>query len=114
MLAYFTAALLAAQLAIDAAPPAAPLRVRVSDPAVIRTAVKAALAASPAPARDTGRILSGDAQSGLSQAFDEARVPGCLNPDALKHQPAKIGFIDLSGILVVPFWLAAVARGKCQ
>jgi len=96
------------------APATLPLRARISDPAVVHAAVKEALAGSDPPARGTGRILSGDAQTGLSQAFDDARVPGCLNTDALKHQPAKIGIVDLTGILAVPFWLTAMARGKCQ
>lgn len=41
-------------------------------------------------------------------------MPGCLNTDALKHQPAKIGVVDLGGILAIPFWLTAIAREKCQ
>jgi hypothetical protein len=121
MTAYLATALLAAQLAMDApatAPavaPATPLAARVSDPAVIRTAVKAALAGSsdhPSPRGTTA--LSGDAHAGFTRAVDEARVPGCINTDALKHQPAKVGAISFDGLMAVSFWLTAMVRGKCN
>lgn len=110
--------LLAAALTTLPAPvplPPAPLAVRVTDPAVIRVAVREALASdAPTTARNTGRVLSGDAHAGFTQAVDEARVPGCLNTDALKHQPAKLGVVSFDGLMAVPFWLTAMVRGKCQ
>lgn len=65
----FTALLAAALTTLPVPDAPAPLRARVTDPAVIRTAVKAALA-TDAPPSDTGRILSGDAHAGLGEAFD--------------------------------------------
>lgn len=122
MTAYLATALLAAQLAMDAsaaapavAPAVTPLAARVSDPAVIRTAVKIALAGSsnqPSPRETTA--LSGDAHAGFTRAVDEARVPGCFNTDALKHQPASIGAISFKELAAVPFWLGAMVRGKCN
>jgi hypothetical protein len=142
MTVYLATALLAAQLAMDAsaaAPAAAPsvapavapavtpavapavtpavtpIAARASDPAVIRTAVKAVLAGSsdqPSPRETTA--LSGDAHTGFTRAVDEARVPGCLNTDALKHQPPKAGAISFDGLMAVPFWLSAMVRGKCN
>lgn len=110
--------LFAAALATPPAPaplPPTPLAARVTDPAVIRVAVREALASDAAtPPRGTGRVLSGDAHAGMTEAFDDARVPGCLNPDALKHQPAKIGVVSFDGLMALPFWLTAMARGKCQ
>jgi len=117
MTAYLATALLAAQLAMSAqaAPPPSSLTARVTDPTVIRTAVKEALAGSteqPLPRRMTA--LSGDAHAGFSRAVDEARVPGCLNTDALKHQPPKLGPISFDTLMAVPFWLSAIVRGKCN
>lgn len=117
MTAYLATALLAAQLAMSAqaAPPPSSLTARVTDPAVIRTAVKEALAGSTEqllPRRMTA--LSGDAHAGFSRAVDEARVPGCLNTDALKHQPPKLGPISFDTLMAVPFWLSAIVRGKCN
>lgn len=118
MTAYLATALLAAQLAMDAsaaAPPVASLAARVSDPAVIRTAVKAALAdGSDQPSPRGTTALSGDAHAGFTRAVDEARVPGCLNTDALKHQPPKVGSISFDGLMAMPFWLSAMVRGKCN
>jgi hypothetical protein len=116
--AYLATALLAAQLAMDApapAPPAPSLSARVSDPAVIRAAVREALAArSQPPAPRGATALSGDAHASFTRAVDEARVPGCLNTDAMKHQPPHIGAIDFTGLMAVPFWVSAMVRGKCH
>ena len=108
----FAGALAALPLAGDPLVPPATLSARISDPAVIRAAVKEAVAGSAGNRKDT--VLSGDASQGLAAAFDEARVPGCLNPDALKHQPAKIGPVGIGGIYALPFLAAAIVRGKCN
>lgn len=100
-----------------ALPPAStpPLRARLTDPAVIRVAVREAVAADPAPPPGSGTMaLSARQYRGFAQAMEEARVPDCLHPDAMKHQPPKIGPIDLGGIFVLPFWAAAIVRGKCN
>ena len=108
----FAGALAALPLAADPLVPPATLSARISDPAVIRAAVKEAVAGSAGNRKDT--VLSGDTSQGLAAAFDEARVPGCLNPDALKHQPARIGPVGIGGIYALPFLAAAIVRGKCN
>lgn len=107
------ATLLAAALAI--LPVQAPLRTRVADPDLIRAAVKEALAASPQPGGlQKSTVLGSDANAGFARAVDEARVPDCLHPDALKHQPPKLGPVDIGGVLALPFWISAIVRGKCN
>lgn len=91
-----------------------PMRQRLSDDA-IRQAVRETLAEQPAPAaRNGGPVLRGDRYAGFSRQVDEARVPSCWHPDAMKHQPPKIGPIGLGGILALPFLASAVLRGKCN
>ncbi|WP_426102402.1 hypothetical protein [Massilia sp. TSP1-1-2] len=46
----------------------------------------------------------------FADQFDEAKVPGCLRPDALKHQPTFI----FGGLLALPFIAVAAIRGKCN
>jgi hypothetical protein len=96
--------------------PAAPPSIRQRlDEDAIRKAVRETLAETPAPVRARGPVLSGDpAVDRFKRQFDDARVPGCWGPDALKHQPAQIGPIGLGGILALPFWGAAIATGKCN
>ncbi|QNA89834.1 hypothetical protein G4G28_17515 [Massilia sp. Dwa41.01b] len=96
-----------------------PLRARLDDEA-IRQAVRETLAQSPdqsaSPA--SGDVLSGDRYQAFSRDFKEAKKPSCLGPDALKFQPSSIGTrnwnIGLGGLFALPFWAAAIARGKCQ
>ena len=91
------------------------LRARVSDPATIRAAVKQAIASTPDAAREhENAALSGASYPGFVRAVDDARIPDCLHPDALKHQPAKIGPVDIGGIYALPFLAAAILRGKCK
>jgi len=112
------APLLAAALSTFPADPLAPpstLSARISDPAVIRAAVKVAVAgdvALPADRKETA--LSAGPYRGFADAMDEARVPSCLHADAMKHQPPKIGPVGLGGILALPFLAAAILRGKCN
>lgn len=110
-------ALFAAALTTLPAPAAAPstLSARVSDPAVIRAAVREAVAGSEEPpATARGTVLGSTNRAGFARAFDEARVPDCLHPDAMAHQPAAIGPIPVGGIYALPFWLSGVVRGKCN
>lgn len=107
-------ALLAAALVTSPAPPA-PLRARINDPAVIRAAVREAI--DTIAAKDAGGqsgVLSANGNQSFARSFEEARVPDCLHPDAMKHQPPKIGPIGIGGIYVLPFWLSAIVRGKCN
>jgi hypothetical protein len=91
------------------------LRARVSDPATIRAAVKQAIASTPdAAGKHEDAALSGAAYPGFARAVDDARIPDCLHPDALKHQPAKIGPVNIGGIYALPFLAAAILRGKCK
>jgi hypothetical protein len=114
--------LFAAALATPPAPFVAPvtgrpstLRARVSDPATIRAAVKQAIASTPDVAGEhQDAALSSVAYPGFARAVDDARIPDCLHPDALKHQPAKIGPVDIGGIYALPFLAAAILRGKCK
>ena len=104
----------------DAKPP--PLSLRLSDE-VISKAVRETLAESKgSPKLEPGKALSGDAYRKFEKGFSEAEKPGCLGPDALKFQPAstvaKTPFgafnVGLGGIFALPFWAAAVVRGKCN
>jgi hypothetical protein len=64
------------------------------------------------------RALSGDKYTEFGRQFSEAQIPGCLGPDALKHQPAGFSTrnwnFELTGLLALPFWGAAIVRGKCK
>jgi hypothetical protein len=87
----------------------------MTDPA-IRKAVRETLAESkPAPLKgDDGRILRGDTYDKFTRQVDDAQVPSCWRPDAMKHNPPTIGPINLGGLLALPFWGWAIASGKCN
>lgn len=86
----------------------------MSDPA-IRQAVKEVLAEHPpTPIKRDGQALRADPYAAFGRKMDEARVPSCWGPDAMKHQPPQIGPIGIGGILALPFWGAAILRGKCN
>jgi len=104
----------------DAKPP--PLSLRLSDE-VISKAVRETLAESKGnPRLQSGKALSGDAYQKFEKGFSEAEKPGCLGPNALKFQPSstvvKTPFgafnVGVGGIFALPFWAAAVVRGKCN
>ncbi|USX23183.1 hypothetical protein NHH82_13890 [Oxalobacteraceae bacterium OTU3REALA1] len=63
--------------------------------------------------RDAGALSAGKTESIMSAAFDQAKVPDCLHADALKNQPARIGFIGVGGPYALPWVIAAALRGKC-
>jgi hypothetical protein len=88
--------------------------------AVIRKAVretvaedKEAVEGSPGINRNAGALSAGKTETIMSAAFDEAKVPDCLHGDALKNQPARIGFIGFVGPYAIPWVIAAAVRGKC-
>ncbi len=100
----------------------APLKLRLTDE-VISKAVRESLAESPrVPLREAGKVLSGDAYQKFERAFSEAEKPGCLHPDATKFQPSStvIGKggagwnVGVGGLFALPFWAAAIVRGKCN
>lgn len=103
---------------------AAPFQLK--DP-LIEKAVRETLAESKQDGKDGDKaramfavkpVLSGDKYEGFGRQFSEAQKPSCMGPDALKHQPA--GFTSggwnfgLGGIFALPFWGAAIVRGKCN
>lgn len=99
-----------------------PLSLRLSDE-VISKAVRETLAESKGnPRLQSGKALSGDAYRKFEKGFSEAEKPGCLGPNALKFQPSttvvKAGgqdyIVGVAGIFALPFWAAAVVRGKCN
>jgi hypothetical protein len=105
----------------DAAKPP-PLSLRLSDE-VISKAVRETLAENKgSPKLQQEKALSGDAYQKFARDFSEAEKPGCLGPNALKFQPAGTvvktpsgGFnVRVTGIFALPFWAAAVVRGKCR
>jgi hypothetical protein len=85
------------------------------DPAISQ-AVRATLAESkPAPlANDDGHVLHGEAYGKFARQVDEAAVPSCWRPDALKHNPPRLGPINLGGVLALPFWGWSIVSGKCN
>ena len=101
------------------AAPELPLRTRLTDEA-IKQAVRETLAESPvrAGSAPSGDVLSADPYRKFSRGFTEAKKPSCMGPDALKHQPAefrtKNWVIGAGGLVALPFWAAAIARGKCN
>jgi hypothetical protein len=110
------------------APAAAPLplSLRLSDE-VIHKAVRETLAEHPgSPRLESGKTpngaLSGDSYQKFARGFSEAEKPGCLGPDALKFQPntkvVKVGgqgyVAGAYGLFALPFWAAAIMRGKCR
>jgi hypothetical protein len=104
----------------SAVPP--PLSLRLTDE-VISQAVRETLAEHPGhPKLQSGKALSGDPYEKFARGFSEAEKPGCLRPDAMKFQPhsvtVKLGGQDYvlaaTGKLALPFWIAAIVRGKCN
>lgn len=100
----------------------APAGARPSDEA-IRAAVRATLEEMPYGAPPAGgTALSGGAYREFARKFSEAEKGHCLGPNALKHQPhsfvQKTPFGEFlfgaTGVFALPFWGAAIVRGKCS
>jgi hypothetical protein len=98
------------------------LSLRLTDE-VISKAVRETLAEQAgSPKLRSDKALSGDAYQKFERAFSEAEKPGCLNPDALKFQPASTVVkgpggawnVGVGGLFALPFWAAAIVRGKCK
>jgi hypothetical protein len=74
------------------------------------------------PVQPPGKVLSGDPYQKFERAFSEARKPDCLHADAMKFQPHGLSFrllgqeyvAEATGKLAIPFWIAAIVRGKCN
>ena len=86
---------------------------------VIEKAIKETLAEDREKTNETaprpeGETLRGDKYENFAANFESAAVPGCLRPDGLKHQPARIGPFAFNYVLALPFLAAAAIRGKCR
>lgn len=115
MLTTLLAAALIAHAATDPLALPSTLRARIGDPEVIHAAAKAAIAANPAGVvRVQSTALGADPTPAFTRAMNDARVPDCLHPDATKLVPPKLGPIGIGGIYALPFWLGAIAQGKCN
>jgi len=68
-------------------------------------------------AEASGRTLKNtdpDKYERLQKDLQQATIPGCMDEDALKHRPAKIGGVSFIGLLAAPFWAQAAISGKCR
>ncbi|SDG44827.1 MULTISPECIES: hypothetical protein [unclassified Duganella] len=85
---------------------------------IIKKAVRETIAEDPHPApakKPEAGVFRADAVSTrMSAAFEQAKVPDCLHDDALKHQPAHIGPVNVVGPYSLPWIVAAAVRGKCR
>jgi hypothetical protein len=97
-------------------------RLRLTDEAISK-AVHESLAESPRVMKEqSGKTLSGDPYQKFERGFSEARKPDCLHPDAMKFQPHSLSFkllgqdyvVEATGKIAIPFWVAAIVRGKCN
>ena len=102
-----------------ASQPAPPLpRWRLDDEAVAR-AIRDTLAENPEMGKPiSGKALSGDGHREFARRFSQAEKAHCMGPDALKHQPSSVEYggwlFGVGGLFALPFWGAAIARGKCS
>jgi hypothetical protein len=112
------------------APP--PPRLRLTDEAISKAVRETLLEEGRSDAgagtglgikREQGKALSADASyQKFERGFSEAQKPGCLGPDATRFQPSgtvvntPLGKfnVGVGGIFALPFWAAAIARGKCN
>lgn len=86
---------------------------RVSDQTIkqaVRETIAEEGAAAPRDAGAAGEAFRSERVDKFSRQFEQARVPGCLRPDGLKHQPTGI----FAGLLALPFVAVAAIRGKCR
>jgi hypothetical protein len=50
----------------------------------------------------------------FQDAAEFASIPDCVGPDALRHDPPKVGPVVLGGLLALPFLAHAALTGKCK
>lgn len=115
------AALFAAATLAAAAPPPKPvdeILAPVLTEETIKKAVRDTVAEDPRPATArapaNGAFRADGVSERMSAAFEQAKVPDCLHDNALKHQPAHIGPIDVVGPYSLPWLVTAAVRGKCR
>ena len=90
--------------AAESAPPA-PRAQAIKE--AVRTVVAEEGPAQPLRRQDAFRT---EGSRTLERGFEEARRPGCLGPEGLKHQSTGI----FGGLLALPFIAVAAIRGKCH
>lgn len=109
-----------APLLLAADPPVLAITDAVIHQAVKETLAEAAAEARPNSSTNTNTnnaptVRAADRiEQRMREAFDEAKVPDCLHPDAMKLTPPRIGPINLAGIYAAPFWAYAALSGKCR
>ncbi|MGJ9420041.1 hypothetical protein ACHAC9_20155 [Massilia sp. CMS3.1] len=95
------------------------LRARLTDD-VVKQAVRDTLAEHPAKREPAagGQVFSGDKYGAFSREFAASKKPSCLGPDATKFQPPVVSTKNWTfgggGLFVLPFWAAAIVKGKCN
>ncbi|HTD03147.1 hypothetical protein [Undibacterium sp.] len=67
----------------------------------------------------SGKTLAAQTQTRMQKfdaAMEQAAVPACLaqGEDPMKHNPPKVGGVSFSGLLVIPFYVEAIVKGKCK
>lgn len=105
-----------------------PPRLHFRDEAIAK-AVRETLAESKETGKETRRegttsaameakALRGDKYEEFGRQFSEAQRPGCLRPDALKHEQTAIvtrnWVFSVGGIFILPLWAKAIVTGKCN
>jgi hypothetical protein len=64
------------------------------------------------------KALRGDKYEEFGRQFSDAQRPGCLRPDALKHEQTAIvtknWVFNVGGIFILPLWAKAIVTGKCN
>ncbi len=106
--------------AAGGAVPAAAVAPLILSQDMIRSAVRETLAADAAADLKAGAARRTVAWSTvdtvgtkMAVAFAQAKIPDCLHPDGLRQQPAKIGPVQLGGVLALPFLASAIIGNKC-
>lgn len=106
-----------------AAPTSAPISGARPSEEAIKAAIRATLDDMPLSAvPGAGDVLSSRPYREFARKFSHARKTHCLGPDPLKHQPHSVVVktvlgdyaVGVGGIYALPFWGAAVLRGKCN
>lgn len=99
---------------VSPAPDFGPPAPRVGDRQV-REAISAAIREDDAK---RAKFIRAAPPPGITEKFaagaKAAEVPGCLRPDALKHNPPTVGPIVFGGILSLPWLAGAALTGKCK
>lgn len=53
------------------------------------------------------------AEQRFSRSMQAAQTPDCLSTEALRHAPPEVLGVGVRGLLVIPTWIEAGAKGKC-